>query len=357
MPVTMSRLVRRLTPYTPGEQLRAPGLIKLNTNENPYPPAPGVRAAAEEALAQDGRSLTLYPPAECMELRTLIAEQEGLPGPAWVYMGNGSDEILAFAFAAYFDPGKPVRFPDVTYSFYPSYCALWGLDYSCIPLAEDFTIHGEDYNGAGGGIVLPNPNAPTSLALPSADIEALAAGHPDEVVVVDEAYIAFGGETAVPLTRRYPNLLVVRTLSKSHALAGARVGYALGDPALIAALAAVKNSFNSYTLDAVAQKAAYAALADVEYTRRRTAQVVATRDRAAQALRELGMEVPPSASNFLFARHPQAEALYRALRERNILVRYFAKPARIADRLRISVGTDAEMDALLAALREILAGQ
>lgn len=350
----LSRLAQGITPYVPGEQPTR-DMIKLNTNENPYPPSPRARAVAQDEALFAG--LRRYSLPEYEPLRDLVAEQEGLPSRDYVYFGNGSDEVLMLAFGAFFDPGRPVRFADVTYSFYPVYCALFGLTPDIVPLRPDWTWQAADYAAPGGGIVLANPNAPTTLALSRQAVEEVARQHPDEVVVVDEAYVLFGAETAVPLIHRYPNLLVVRTLSKSHSLAGMRVGYCMGQPELIDGIRRIKNSFNSYTLDAVAQAVALAALQDAAYAQETCRKIVRTRTRATEQLRDLGFELPDSLTNFLFAHHPQrpAREIFQALRERDILVRYFSSPERVSDYLRITVGTEEEMDALATALRDILA--
>ena len=350
----LSRLAQGITPYVPGEQPTR-DMIKLNTNENPYPPSPRARAVAQDEALFAG--LRRYSLPEYEPLRDLVAEQEGLPSRDYVYFGNGSDEVLMLAFGAFFDPGRPVRFADVTYSFYPVYCALFGLTPDIVPLRPDWTWQAADYAAPGGGIVLANPNAPTTLALSRQAVEEVARQHPDEVVVVDEAYVLFGAETAVPLIHRYPNLLIVRTLSKSHSLAGMRVGYCMGQPELIDGIRRIKNSFNSYTLDAVAQAVALAALQDAAYAQETCRKIVRTRTRATEQLRDLGFELPDSLTNFLFAHHPQrpAREIFQALRERDILVRYFSSPERVSDYLRITVGTEEEMDALATALRDILA--
>mgnify|MGYP005810215647 CR=1 FL=1 len=348
-----SELVHGLTPYVPGEQPRLANLVKLNTNENPYPPSPRVIAAIRAAA--DG-SLRLYPDPNAEALKQTIAARYGCT-PREVFVGNGSDEVLAHAFMALLKHDAPLLFPDITYSFYPVYCGLYGIDYLTIPLAGDFTLRVDDYELPNGGIILPNPNAPTGAAIPVAEIARLAARHRDSVVVIDEAYVDFGAESAVPLIPRYPNLLVVHTLSKSRSLAGLRVGYALGQPDLIEALERVKNSFNSYPLDRLAQAGAIAALEDGAYFDETRARIVVSRERLAAGLRALGFEVVPSRANFVFARHPHRDAaeLAAALRARSIIVRHFRQP-RIDRHLRITVGTDEECDALLAALRSIVGG-
>lgn len=346
-----SRRIRDMVPYVPGEQPRDRQFIKLNTNENPYPPSP---KALEALRAAAGDSLRLYPDPECTELRAAIAAAHGL-SPEQVFPGNGSDEVLAFCFQAFFDPDRPVHFADITYTFYAVYASYFGLTPELVPLAEDFTLPVADFLAPGcGGVVLANPNAPTGLAVELADIRRILEAHRDQVVLVDEAYIDFGGASADVLVPEYDNLVVVRTLSKGHALAGLRVGYALAQPDLIAALRCVRDSINSYTVDRAAQAAAAASLRDAAYFQERTAQVVRTRQRTALALRDMGFAVTDSQANFLFVRHPQvpAKTLLDGLRERGILVRWFDRP-RIRDYLRITVGTDGEMDALTAALKEL----
>lgn len=346
-----SKTAASLTPYVPGEQPKDRTYIKLNTNENPYPPSPSVLAAIRDAVNED---LRLYPDPTCSRLRQTIAENYGVTAEQ-VFVGNGSDEILAFAFQAFFDPDKPILFPDITYSFYPVYADLYRIPYTLVPLDEDFRVPLEPFLAANGGIVLPNPNAPTALSLPLEGIRKLLEGNKDRVVVLDEAYIDFGGESAVPLVGDYPNLLVVHTLSKSRSLAGLRTGFAFGQPDLIEGLNRVKNSFNSYTLDRLALAGAEAAIRDDAYFHETVQKVARTRDESAQRLAELGFHVTDSKANFLFASHPRvpAKQLFQELRNRGILVRYFDKP-RINNYLRISVGTDEEMGRLVEALTSIL---
>ncbi|WP_066961509.1 histidinol-phosphate transaminase [Microbulbifer sp. Q7] len=349
-----SPAVAQLQPYVPGEQPKTTArLIKLNTNESPYPPSPKAQAVLkEEGLASH---LRLYPDPESTELRETIATQFDL-SPEQVFVGNGSDEVLAHAFYSFFKRPQPLLFPDITYSFYPVYCQFYDITPQTLPLREDFSIAVEDYGVENaGGVILPNPNAPTGRYLPLAEIEKLLQLHPERVVVIDEAYIDFGGESAVALIDRYPNLLVVHTLSKSHALAGLRLGYAMGQAHLIEALNRAKNSFNSYPIDGIAQKVATAAIADQAWLADNCAKVMATREWTCTQLGDLGFDIVPSTANFIFAKPPKlsAEDLFKALRERNIIVRYFNKP-RISEYLRISIGTDEEMQALVAACREVL---
>jgi histidinol-phosphate aminotransferase len=351
-----SQVVRDLTPYVPGEQPRIANLVKLNTNECPYPPSPAVLAAIRAELGDDAARLRLYPDPNADLLKAAIARRYGVE-PRQVFVGNGSDEVLAHTFQALLRHDAPLLFPDITYSFYPVYCGLYGVDYRTIPLAGDFSIDPADYCGRPcGGIIFPNPNAPTGRLLAIDAIECIVAANPDAVVVVDEAYVDFGGTSAIPLVARHDNLLVVHTLSKSRSLAGLRVGFAVGHPDLIEALERVKNSFNSYPLDRLAIVGAVAAMEDDAYFTRCCRKVVATRDMLSADISALGFEVLPSAANFIFARHPQRDAaeLAKALRERGIIVRHFRLP-RIDQFLRITVGTDGECQALVNALREILA--
>ncbi|UXY14930.1 histidinol-phosphate transaminase [Chitiniphilus purpureus] len=346
-----SPIVARLTPYVPGEQPKISNLIKLNTNENPYPPSPRVLAALAEA---GDEGLRLYPDPNAEALKSTIARYHGVR-PEQVFVGNGSDEVLALAFMALLRHDAPLRFPDISYTFYPVYCGLYGIDHCIVPLNEAFEIDLADYAGTPGPVIFPNPNAPTGRLVSLAQIRALLQQLPDEVVVVDEAYVDFGGESAIALVADHPNLLVVQTLSKSRALAGLRVGFAIGHPELIEALERVKNSFNSYPLDRLAQAGAVASFEDEGYFQEMRAKVIASREWLIEDLTGLGFSVLPSAANFVFARHATRDAagLAAALRERAIVVRHFRLP-RIEQYLRISIGTDAQCDALVKALSEIL---
>ena len=347
-----SAVVHGLTPYVPGEQPKLANLVKLNTNENPYGPSPKV---LEALRAEAADSLRLYPDPNSDRLKQAIAHYHGLQ-PANVFVGNGSDEVLAHVFQALLKHEQPILFPDITYSFYPVYCGLYGIAYETLALTDSFEIRVDDYLRPNGGIIFPNPNAPTGRALGLLEIERLLQASPDSVVVVDEAYIDFGGESAVGLVNRYPQLLVVHTLSKSRSLAGLRVGYAVGHADLVEGLTRVKDSFNSYPLDRFAQAGAVAAMQDREYFEQTCRKVVATREQMVSDLAALGFEVLPSAANFVFARHAQRDGaeLAAGLRERGIIVRHFRNPARIAQFLRISVGTDAECAALTRALKQVL---
>ena len=347
-----SATARALQPYVPGEQPKLPNLVKLNTNENPYGPSPRVLDALRSEL---GDSLRLYPDPESTRLRDAVAALHGTLRPEQVFVGNGSDEVLAHAFLALLKQDRPILFPDVTYSFYPVYCRLYGIDYRTIPLDENFALRSADYAQPNGGIVFPNPNAPTGRALPLADIQALLEANPDSVVVVDEAYIDFGGESAIALVNDYPNLLVVQTFSKSRSLAGLRVGFAVGATGLIDGLQRVKDSFNSYPRDRLAIAGATAAIEDREWFERTRQAVMRTRGQLTRDLAALGFEVLPSAANFVFARHPSHDAAKSALalRQRGIIVRHFKQP-RIEQFLRITVGTDEQCAALIGALKEII---
>lgn len=349
-----SKRVRDMVPYVPGEQPKDRKFIKLNTNENPYPPSPkvleAVRAAANDALR-------LYPNPECTPLREAIARRNGLD-VSQVFCGNGSDEILSFAFQAFFDKENPITFADITYSFYEVYVKYLDLTVDLVPLNADFSLPAERFvNGPTGGVVIANPNAPTGQAVSLADLRRVLEGNRDRVVIVDEAYVDFGCESAVGLIGAFPNLLVTQTASKSRSLAGLRVGWAMGDPNLIAAMCCVRDSINSYTVDRVAQAAAVAAIQDEAYFQETCRAIMSTRERTFARLRDLGFLVEPSKANFLFARHPAlpGKEIFQALRERGILVRRWDLP-RIGDYLRISVGTDGEMDALCRGLEEIVTG-
>ncbi|WP_291992590.1 histidinol-phosphate transaminase [Candidatus Accumulibacter sp. ACC003] len=352
-----SSLVDRLTPYVPGEQPQLAKLVKLNTNENPYPPSPRVVAAITAELANDGERLRLYPDPNAGRVKEAVAARfaDYAITPQQVFVGNGSDEVLAHVFMALLRHPLPILFPDITYSFYTVYCALHDVAYRTVPLDEDFMIRIDDYATANGGIIFPNPNAPTGCLLPVAAIARLLSRNQQSVLVVDEAYVDFGGESAIALVNEYPNLLVVHTLSKARSLAGLRVGYAVGHLDLIEALERVKNSFNSYPLDRLAIAGAVAALADDEHFELTRQAVMRSRQVLSGELLALGFEVLPSLANFVFARHPQRDAaqLAAALRQRGIIVRHFAL-ARIDQHLRISIGSDAECALLVAALRDIV---
>lgn len=346
-----SSMAKRAEPYIPGEQINQKNIIKLNTNENPYPPSPKVIAAISE---EAGDSLRLYPSPTMDDLRETIADYYDVNAEN-VFVGNGSDEILAFSFMGLFEPEKPIRFPDITYSFYPVYAKLFDIAYETVPLGEDFTMDREAYFASKGGVIFPNPNAPTSLYLDLQDIEAIVKENADNVVIVDEAYIDFATESAVGLTKKYDNLLVIQTLSKSRALAGLRVGFAIGNASLIQALVRMKDSFNSYPVDRLALAGATAAIKDDDYFQQTTKKIIATRDRTVESLTALGFYVLPSAANFVFVSHDTiaAKYLYEKLREHDILIRYFGT-APIENYVRISIGTEEEMERFIQAVRTIL---
>ena len=350
-----SKTVKELTPYVPGEQPKLSQLIKLNTNESPYGPSPKALAAIAAANTE---ALRLYPDPNSDALKQSIAKMHDLK-PNQVFVGNGSDEVLAHVFLGLLKHEHPILFPDITYSFYPVYCKLYGIAFENIPLSDDFSISVDDYlkenNGRNGGIIFPNPNAPTGKALPLKDIEKLLQANKDSVVVIDEAYVDFGTSSAVSLIKQYNNLLVTHTLSKSYALAGLRVGYALGHPDLIEALERVKNSFNSYPIDKLAMAGAMAAIEDQDYLNKISQAVIKTRESLVQTLNTLGFETIPSSANFIFTKHPKHDAaqLSAALREKHIIVRHFKLP-RIDQYLRITIGTDEQCDALVKAIKEIL---
>ncbi len=346
-----SKRIQHIVPYTPGEQPKGRQFVKLNTNECPYPPSP---RAVEAINGAAGDSLRLYPDPECEGLRAAIARREGLDA-GQVFCGNGSDEVLAFAFQAFFDPDREVVFPKITYSFYPVYTDFFGLERREVPMNPDFSDPIELLCGQNGGVVLANPNAPTGIAVGLDTVEKLLNANPDVVVIVDEAYVDFGADSAVGLIGRYPNLLVVQTTSKSRALAGLRVGWAMGDANLIAALRCVRDSVNSYTVDRLAQAGAAAAIEDEDYFQSIRRRVMDTRAWTESALRERGFTVLPSQANFVFARHPDRSGreLLDGLREKGVLVRWWGKP-EIENWLRISIGADEDMAALVKALDELI---
>ena len=347
-----SPVTHTLTPYVPGEQPKLANLVKLNTNESPYGPSPKV---IETLHTQANGALRLYPDPNSDTLKQAIAAYHGITS-ANVFVGNGSDEVLAHAFQALLKHDLPILFPDISYSFYPVYCGLYGITYTQIALTDDFQICVDDYMRPNGGIIFPNPNAPTGSPVALADIERLLRANPDSVVVIDEAYVDFGAESAISLTNRYPQLLVTHTLSKSRGLAGLRVGFAIGSPELIDGLNRVKDSFNSYPLDKFAQAGAVAAMQDQAYFDETRQHIIRSREQLVADLTQLGFIILPSAANFVFARHPQHDgaALTAKLRERSIIVRHFRNPARIAPFMRITIGTDEQCHTLITALTDIL---
>lgn len=351
-----SQRTKELNPYVPGEQPKDKQYIKLNTNENPYPPSQQVLDAIK--TSSDG-DLRLYPDPDAGDLKQVMADYYSLKKEN-VFVGNSSDEVLGHTFLALLKHESPLLFPDISYSFYPVFCKLFDIESKMIPLDDSFRVNVENYSienaGDNGGIIFANPNAPTGIALSLDDIEQFLQQHASSVVVVDEAYIAFGAETAVSLIDKYKNLLVVQTLSKSRSLAGLRVGFALGHSELIEGLERVKNSFHPYTLARNAIAGAVASIKDVEGYEASRRAIITTRDRATIELENLGFEVIPSKTNFVFAKPPKshsAEVVYLELKERNVLVRYFNMP-RINEHLRITIGIDAEMDILFKVLSDIL---
>lgn len=345
-----SERLAALDPYVPGEQPRDMKYVKLNTNESPFPPAPAVL----QAVAAEAGKLNLYCDPDCTRLRAAAAALYGL-APENILPVNGSDEALYFAFTAFCGSARPMAFADITYGFYPVFAAVTCTPAHILPLREDFSLDPADYCGLHENIVLANPNAPTGMTLAPADIEKILLSNPDNVVIVDEAYVDFGGESCVPLIGKYDNLLVVQTFSKSRSLAGARLGFALGNAALIGDLNTVKFSTNPYNVNRMTQAAGMAAIASQDYTLENCRRVAENRAYTARALEDMGFRVLPSKANFLFAAHPAAagQALYRALKDRGVLVRWFDKP-RIRDWLRITIGSREQMDALLAAMKTIL---
>lgn len=343
--------VRRVVPYTPGEQPNRPGMIKLNTNENPYPPSPKVAQAIRDF---DEDRLRMYPDPTAGALVNALAERYQVK-PSQVFVGVGSDDVLAMCFLTFFNSKKPILFPDITYSFYDVWADVFRIPYEVQPLDEDLCIRVEDYYKENGGVIFPNPNAPTGVLMDLSRIEDIVAHNPDVICIVDEAYIDFGGVSALPLIETYDNLLVVQTFSKSRSMAGARIGYVFGSEKLIKYLNDVKYSFNSYTMDQLTLVTGAAALSDEAYFQETLAKIIATRERVKGQLRELGFTMPDSKSNFLFISHPKVAAreLFAMLREKNIYVRYFDKP-RIHNMLRVTVGTDEEMDRLIACLKEYI---
>ena len=344
--------VRKVVPYVPGEQPKQSNIIKLNTNENPYPPAPGVQKVLSDFQAEE---LRLYPDPEIGDLVHAIAEEKGLDRNQ-VFVGVGSDDVLAMAFLTFFGSDKPILFPDITYSFYDVWAELFRIPYEVQPLDENFSIVASDYHKKNGGIVIPNPNAPTGVEEPEGILEAIIADNPDSIVIIDEAYVDFGARSVLPLIDKYDNLLVVQTFSKSRSLAGSRIGFAMGNPKLISYLNDCKYSFNSYTMDRITILLGKTAVEDREYFETQVKRIVDTREWTKKQLRDLGFTMPDSKANFVFASHERVEAkvIFEELKQRGIYVRYFNKP-RIDNCLRITIGTEEEMRVLMEALKDILA--
>jgi histidinol-phosphate aminotransferase len=345
--------VRKVVPYTPGEQPQVTDVVKLNTNENPYPPSPSVRAILEDF---EYGKMRLYPDPDSSVLVDAIAKRYNVKS-SQVFAGVGSDDVLAIAFMTFFGSEKPVIFPNITYSFYDVWADVYRIPYKQIPLNSDFTINREDYITENGGIVIANPNAPTGVMETIENIEYIVKNNPDSVVIIDEAYVDFGGESCLPLVEKYENLLVVQTYSKSRSMAGMRIGFAIGSEKLIKYMNDVKFSINSYTMNPITQLCGAASMADEEYFRETVNRIIATRERSKARLADLGFVFPDSKTNFIFA-SPQkvsAQVIFEELKKRNIFVRYWNKPI-ICDYLRISIGTDEEMDRLFNALEEIING-
>lgn len=346
------KAVRKVVPYVPGEQPKKEKMIKLNTNENPYPPAPGVAEAIQNL---DVARLRLYPDPKVEKLVHAIAEYYGLQDNQ-VFVGVGSDDVLAMIFMTFFNSSKPIVFPDITYSFYDVWADMLRIPYEQIPLDENFRIVPSTYKRANGGVIFPNPNAPTGELMSLSAVEEILLANPDVIVVVDEAYIDFGGVSALPLIDRYENLIVVQTFSKSRSLAGSRIGFAMANPTLIKYLNDVKYSFNSYTMDTITIEAGTASIRDRGYFEETRNKIIATREWTKKELKRLGFAFGDSKSNFIFASHEkvQAEDIMKELREHDIYVRHFTKPSRIRNYLRISIGTDEEMKTLIDCLEQFL---
>lgn len=344
--------LRKVEPYVPGEQSKEKDIVKLNANENPYPPSPAVIEAINNF---DCKGLKLYPDANAAEFKTAIAEFYGVKKEN-VFIGNGSDDVLALSFQSFFNSEKPIVYPDITYSFYPVWCELFSIPYKNYPLGSDFRINADDYKTENGGVVIPNPNAPTSLGEGREFIEKIMDYNKDCVVIIDEAYVDFGGYSSVELTKKYENLLVTGTFSKSRSLAGMRIGFAIGSEKLISELEAVKNSYNSYTVNSIAMAAGTAAIKDVDYFNKTVSMVIKTRERVKEELRTLGFEVLDSQTNFLMATHPEKDMkdYFEYLKTHKVFIRYFNKPV-INKYVRITIGTDEEMDIFLEKTKQYLA--
>ena len=343
--------LRKITPYVPGEQSKDKNIVKLNANENPYPPSP---KAVEVMKSFDCNNLRFYPNANASRLKEAIAEYYNV-GVENVFVGNGSDDVIAIAFQALFNSDKPIAYPDLTYSFYPVWCSLFGIPYKNYPVDDDFRINPEDYREENGGVVIPNPNAPTSIGEGLDFVEKLMEYNQDSVVIIDEAYVDFGGVSSVPLTKKYENLLVTATFSKSRSLAGLRLGFAIGSERLISVMEAVKNSYNSYTVDTLAIEMGRASILDDEYFKATCQKVIATRDRVTAQMRSLGFKVLDSSTNFIFATKDDLSMkdMFEYLKEKKVFIRYFSLD-RIDNYVRISIGTDEEMDIFLKEVRGYL---
>ena len=343
--------LRKIDPYVPGEQSKDKDIVKINANENPYPPSP---KAIEALKSFNAETLRFYPPADATPLKAAIAEYYGVSIEN-VFLGNGSDDVIALSFQAFFNSEKPIVYPDITYSFYPVWCALLNIPYKTYPLDESFRIDAEDYKEPNGGVIIPNPNAPTSIGESRDFIRKILDNNSDSVVIIDEAYVDFGGESAIPLIKEYENLLVTGTFSKSRSLAGMRIGFAIGSKTLISVLEAVKNSYNSYTVDSLSVAMGIASVNDDAYFKETVGKVIATRERVTNALRERGFTVFDSSANFIFATHKalNMKGLFEYLKTKKVFIRYFNLP-RISNHVRISIGTDDEMDIFLREVNNYL---
>ncbi|MDD6728297.1 MAG: histidinol-phosphate transaminase [Eubacteriales bacterium] len=344
--------LRKITPYVPGEQSKDKNIVKLNANENPYPPSP---KAIEAIKSFDADRLRFYPNANSTELKEALAEYYNVDIKN-VFVGNGSDDVLAIAFQSFFNSEKPIAYPDLTYSFYPVWCDLFGIKYKTYPVDENFRINPEDYKEENGGVVIPNPNAPTSIGEGREFVEKLMEYNKDSIVIIDEAYVDFGGVSSVPLIEKYANLLVTGTFSKSRSLAGLRIGFAIGSEELISVMEAVKNSYNSYTVDSVSIAAGAASVRDDEYFKATCNKIIETRERATKELRALGFSVLDSSANFIFTTHDSLSMkdMFEYLKTKKVFIRYFSLP-RIENYVRISIGTDEEIDILLKEIKEYVA--
>lgn len=343
--------LRKITPYVPGEQSREKKIVKLNANENPYPPSPAVIKAIKDFNSD---ALRLYPDAQSLKLKNALAEYYSVETEN-IFVGNGSDDVLAIAFQSFFNSDKPIVYPDLTYSFYPVWCELLGIPCKTYPVDENFRIIPEDYREENGGVVIPNPNAPTSIGEGTEFVEKLMEYNTDSVVIIDEAYVDFGGTSSAALTKRYENLLVTGTFSKSRSLAGLRIGFAIGSKALISVMEAVKNSYNSYTIDSISIEAGAASIRDKEYFESTCKKIMDTRKRVTDEMRKMGFTVLDSSTNFIFATHKDISVknMFEYLKGKNIFIRYFSLP-RIDNYIRITIGTDDEMDIFLSAVKEYI---
>lgn len=344
--------LRKIEPYVPGEQSKDKDIVKINANENPYPPSP---KAVEVLKNFDTNNLRFYPNANSTKLKEALAKYYGV-GVENVFVGNGSDDVLAVAFQSFFNSDKPIAYPDLTYSFYPVWCSLFGIEYKTYAVGDDFRINAEDYKEKNGGVIIPNPNAPTSLGEGTDFVKKILDYNQDSVVIIDEAYVDFGGVSSVPLVKKYENLLVTGTFSKSRSLAGLRIGFAIGSKTLIDVMEAVKNSYNSYTVDSISIEVGSASIEDDEYFKSTCQKVIKTRQRVTDELRKLGFDVLDSQTNFIFATHDKysMKEMFEYLKTQKVFIRYFSLP-RIENYVRITIGTDDEMDIFIQKAKEFLA--